>query len=385
MNYSEIIDRVFRNTEQDRENSKDISGVKQDIADVIKDVFTRAEAPRKSVQFNLSKYKTTTETFSDTSTEWTSSFSNFSISGGQLTADGGLIATATFSELNDIRSVSFKTAGVLSVANGSPEGTIKVLSEDGDTLWSDTFTIGETEATIEKSPGVIGVNIKLVIEVNIPGNWTSIYIDDLSIEKNLYYVDMPTDFFVPLEVVFRESLKGTIILSSEVLYERFMNWNPNKLYPDASESTGDVTKDVETDYMTYFYTEENVLYDGRIGYAFQFLQNSVRLWYKPAINGIVDIYYAHIPVLSNISEGNPLDIIEAFSDMLVAGATHRQLVRKLKNPGKWNLEGLAVEVRHYNVEYRRLTKVFAGYFDKEAEPSIIMPFSICDDIGQRLI
>lgn len=390
MKNKEIIDRILDDIGEEKENSAILQSIKNDMSDVLVDIFGRAEAPRKNYSVNIDVEKQTLEDFADSDTQWDLILTNFSISSDILEATIGVTNTLLISELSQISTVSFTVNSNTSFPNGAPSGIISVLSENGDSLWTDTFSMLQGEENFTFSPAQSGTNIQLKIEIDVPDNYLSLSIDNLIITKSFNELVMPSDFYVPLEVKFNAGTGKTMYVSAEMQAEEFLKWRPNFTDINTTDSI-DVITDVQNEAMTYYQTEENVLYDRKIGYYFDIdKDNRVVLHWKPVFKGVITVYYAFIPTILT-TDVSDVQVHRVFTDLLVFGTDVRQIRKKMMRLAQGTadisegaLAVMRINLSEYKNEFDRLLKVFTGWVNKEADTPRILPFSILSDDNMRL-
>ena len=179
---------------------------------------------------------------------------------------------------------------------------------------------------------------------------------------------MPDDFFLPLEVIFFDT-DGNRYPCKELQNEEFIRWNPNVTL--ATTSFNDIITDASP--QPLYYTQENVDFDGLIGYSF-FDTNPITLKWKPSINGSYQMLYSTYPeVISSLT--NSPDVHTVFQDLIVLGVTIQHLIRRLSGVKDQNeFMGTQAALNRYSDDYKETMNDFNGYVNSNISTPIISPF-----------
>ena len=81
-----------------------------------------------------------------------------------------------------------------------------------------------------------------------------------------------------------------------------------------------------------------------------------------------------------------MQIHRRFLDLLVFGATIRELTRRLTKPklNEIELVGIKDSLALYRNDYKILLDEFASYANKRSEPAYILPFTLANDSLREL-
>jgi hypothetical protein len=385
MDYKVIVDKYFDGLgitakEQDTIAYKK---AKYDISDTLNEMFSVSESPKKTVHYNIRETKNITEDFADSTliTGLTAS-SGFTISGGKASTTSG--GTLTISNLNKITDVildvsSTPTSPPLTIF---PTLRFIVTNELSETLYDETTDFTDDaglEETITQEINVTGVNLTLNIILNKNGQTSEASILNLKLEQDVESIDLPTDFLIPLQVTFTEAETGRLVASSEIHYERFQRWTPNKLFsPDP-----DVTSQI-TDLQPIYATTENAEFDRTVGYTFNVESDAVKFYFKPTFTGILTLVYAHFPSYLTLVEGNRAQINDTFIECLVDGAIYRRLKKNLtesikKAESDAKVTAITISMREFKATYREALQRFIAFTTKRAEAVFVKPFTFLND------
>lgn len=190
--------------------------------------------------------------------------------------------------------------------------------------------------------------------------------------------EMPADFYIPLEVKFAQG--DMIVACNELTAEEFLLWNPN---PVISSGDDILAEPVDISVNTFKYTELN-RYDGSIGYYFEVIGEKIILHWKPKIACTLSIRYAYVPTL-NLNDEQPINIHRMFTDLLVNGATVRELRRRLlKADNQFTYLAIKDNINMYYAEFNRLLDRYIGWTKRKADTPRILPFSNFTDNSMEL-
>ncbi len=383
MKYKELEIRAFNNLGISKESAKDIEMLRYDFADTLRDMYRRSQAPRKAYRSGALKSITTlTEDFADATLESNIANIGYDVTSGNAKVLENNTGTLTITSIESWTEITYSAkASVL----GAGETTINLslYNHRDEIIWTVTDTLTDTAlTTFSHAPGIEIQGLRLEILLTVPTGWTDAYIDGLSIKSVQTYIQMPSDFFIPLEVKFTEGAE-TRYISKEMTPEEYFNWNPNI----SSLTSGQTLSFDAEDVKTYYRTDENLDYDGMMGFYFEYLGDQVRLYFKPKFDGLVEVYYTYIPTIQ--TKDKDLEINELFSDILVDGACIRGLRRKLLEIGDKMSEAMLIAIRtaskDYKASYDRNMAEFIRWTMKEADTPQIRPFDMFSDTRMELI
>lgn len=187
--------------------------------------------------------------------------------------------------------------------------------------------------------------------------------------------DMPSDFYLPIEVIFFAS-SGNRFGEIEITRETYEKW-----IPDTS-----VTTDSFNELITaatpqeLIWTQENFDYDGYIGYVFTDTQPRKILW-KPPVNGTLKVYYTNDFTQFAASEyANSPGIHRVFQELIVDSVTVKMLTRKYRMvKTEVELVALRSELSEYKAKVVSGQSDFVGYTQKSAETDRVEPFNFLND------
>lgn len=186
-------------------------------------------------------------------------------------------------------------------------------------------------------------------------------------------LEMPSGFFLPIEVIFN-STDSQRYPSKELEYEEFMRWNPETEFITTSFTELVTTATPQASIIT----QENLDYDGLVGYTFTDTKPQKLVW-KPAINGTISIYHSVHPILPIELDEAP-DIHDVFHELIVLEVTIKNLTRKLDMvESEIQLYGLNQKIKHYKEERMEMLNNLSGFVNKNAETPRIIPFDFLSD------
>ena len=191
-------------------------------------------------------------------------------------------------------------------------------------------------------------------------------------------VAVPSDFFVPLEVLFYDS-DGLHFPCKELEYEEYLRWNPDtqQITTSFNELVTSATP------ISQAYTQENFDLDGLIGYTFSNALAQKLLW-KPAVNGTIKLFYSALPSAITALTGEA-QLNVAFHELIVLGVTIKQLVRRLKDTSdQMKLIGLQTEIKYYQTEWNETLSNFNGFVNRNTSTPVITPFDFLNDSSMLL-
>lgn len=372
LDYHDITNRVLNNIGENIEGSGIIKSIREDIADSLIKIFAFSESPRKELSYNIQSDEESVNNFTSglyvNSVSYSDNFVHSDINGLELnTDDTGAITIYSLSEIN---SFTLYIDGYAISAITFPTISYQVLSESGSILQSGEYTwdgVAHTEGTpiaLTFSPAIKGINIKLAISINTPSDWTKVLISKLTISKSKEYLELDDSIISPTGVIFRTSVNGAVLTSNQMTPQSFVRWNPN---PSIDSQTLEYDPIIE-----HSYTHENLIYDGSIGYYFEYLYNKTRLYIKPKFNGIVSIYSSVLPTL-DISDTNTVEIRRLYVDLLISSVTIKQLqkviARRRKEKSFTEIEFISLRtlIQQYSKEYDSLYRDFRSWNDRNSE------------------
>lgn len=374
MNYKQVIDRIFDNLGIEKENTKDLKTVRNDISDTLIDAFGRSEQPRKEVSYNITETTPNEEDFADTTLLDNMTLTDIAVPGGAIAATAfGIIQVSGISIINTVSFTVTGTFGAIAVI-----GTVKVYAEDGSELFSDTFTQSTYPETFSFSPTLSGVNLTLEVVIKAPADMADCVVSDFSYTEDLFVQAMPSDFYIPMEVIFNSPDER--YASKEMTREQYVRWNPNRSAQEDADGLYE-WDDINTTNLT----EENIDYDNLLGFYFQQVGSTANLVWKPKFTGTITVVYAYLPTIT-AADGTTVDINRRFADLMIWGATIKALVRMLtmKDITEVRLAGIQIALQKYNADFNRLLNEFTNFMNKRSEPARILPFGILNDGYQDL-
>jgi len=187
-------------------------------------------------------------------------------------------------------------------------------------------------------------------------------------------IDMESDFYAPLEVTFKNS-DGVAIVGKELQYEEFMRWNP--ITEPTTTSFNDIVTDATP--QEIYYSEENLKYDGSVGYCFTDTVPQKLIW-KPAFVGTIQIYYTKINNDASIILSSSPEMHFAFHEAVVHGVTLKWLLRLLPT-AKSDIMLFAYRdmVANHRKDYEKYLADFAGWSNRQTETPIVSGFGFLND------
>jgi hypothetical protein len=383
LNYRDVISRILDNLHIDDENGAVLKKIKNDIEDVIISAFGLSDQPRKEVLFTLTKTEDRIIKFDNGVLPTNLSINGFKCSGDALKYD---IASGSIAEIGTILHTNLRRVNTFSIDiwRGAFTGstitlTGEVLDKNGVVLFTKTVEVPTTQTTITFEPYLIGVDLQVKFTTNTtvaPTIDMVVTADNFIININSNEVELPNDFYIPHEVVFEDS-ESKRILTKEMSRSQYVSWSPNRIYTDSLPFK--VTDPVASLIRTH-YTDESQDYDGSLGYLFQVKEGKTYFLFKPNVTGTLTISYSHIPnVVVNATDS--LQINRRFSDLVVYGATLKELTRRLTKPNIKELEfaGVQSSIGLYRKEYKELLHLFTNFANKRSESAKILPFSLIND------
>lgn len=182
-------------------------------------------------------------------------------------------------------------------------------------------------------------------------------------------ITVETDFFIPLEVVFKDS-DGLTFASKELTLEEFLRWNPD--VEVETESFNELITSATPQSLSY--TQENYDLDGLVGFVFAD-ESSIKLKWKPAIAGTVTVLYATFPTsLVTVLTDSP-SIHKAYHDLLVSEVTLKHLVRRLSGANnEIQLAGINSQISFFRKERDETLSNFNGFVNRTVSTPLMEPF-----------
>lgn len=392
-----IIDRIFSNLGIAKENSNDIRTVKDDIQDTLATIFGTSESPRKLYEVNTTETEDTVENFTDETYISGLSFTVFTQSsplgnlvllpvsvpveggGTEIVSSTGIILVEDLSQINQ---VSFNLTG--DISDTPTPVIVQILAEDNTELFSDTLDYDGSALLHTVLTGCSGVNIKLKITVTVPATWISITVDNLIINKDKDNIILPDDCLIPYEARF--DCGSAQLVSKEMTAEDYMLWNPNKPFTSLSE----VSPGVNETFALQANTDQNLLYDRKLGYYFNFVEDKVILYYKPGFTGTIRVWHSYIPDVV-VNEEDTIKVNRTFIDMIVSGGTARGLLRKITTATtlktkltEVELSALRIGFLEHKDNFKKLLRDFISMTSSKAEPELIRPNDFLNDTTMLL-
>lgn len=193
----------------------------------------------------------------------------------------------------------------------------------------------------------------------------------LTIAETDTYKALPIDFFMGLGVIFKNE-EGVILDSVEIVYEEYLKWNPTT---DLSETSfSDIA---EGNINTIPITEENVRYDGRLGYTFDY--DAMQIKFKPTFTGTILLYYVKDFPIDADANASP-NIHNAFSEALVIGTTIRYLTSRMANMSQdIGFYGLTTALKTYQTRYNDIKAEILDWVNRTIEVQKVRPFNFIND------
>jgi len=202
-------------------------------------------------------------------------------------------------------------------------------------------------------------------------------------------VELPSDYFLPEKVVFKNSATNTLVLKAkEMSYEEYMNWIPNA-YPA---------------------NDENVDYDGYIGYTFDYAQSvpeedgtderkeylryKIGLnpnYYSPVITSMyAELYYTscsfNIDILDSSSDVATNSLFKpAYIDIIINGLTVKELKRQVRNAkSDVEIQGILAVIGMYKADFDNGLAELAAHGTRTAETIAVKQFDLLNDPSMLL-
>ena len=193
-------------------------------------------------------------------------------------------------------------------------------------------------------------------------------------------ITLPTDFYIPVEVMFFAS-SGNRFPEIEMTRETYERWNPNVNL--TTESFASIVTSATPQELIW--TTENFDFDGYIGYLFTDTQPQTLIW-KPAVNGTVKIYYAVFPLTMFTDLTTTPEIHQAFHSTIVDAVTLKMLVRRLTDKTLTEIQfvGIRSSIKEYKESFKESLADFTGYSKKTAETPIMEAFAFLNDPAMEL-
>ncbi len=379
MNYKELLKNIIDELGVENTSSNDIRRFNTYIKFVLNEMFGEAELLKKVIRYKVTSTEDSTEDFADSTL-----ISGFTVDTGIVIEDGkakaatnGLaIHIANLKYPQTINIVGGGTAGTLPPASDR-QITVTLYNYFGTVLNTETITITPTALTFDYDFVIPSRwdahNGSIVITMNPAGDvleeYANLYISEITITDYNHYIDLPTDFFVPLETRFRNTSNAEMMIM-EVSSETFMNW----MNPPVTSDTQDVY-DFTTTPITVTATIENETLDGRIAYFFESLETGyMRIMWKDVFDGIIELNYSYIPV-PTFAEADAVPVYEVFIECLLHGVIVRGLKRKLQL-GKLTeieLQSTRDALRLNMSEYQKKLASYRGRNKRESETTFVIP------------
>jgi hypothetical protein len=378
MNYKEVKHRVLKNIgKAGKEDAEFLRNLHIDIQDSIVSLYSRVRAPRKLFTTYLNGTVDISEDFADTTYVDGLSFSgDFVKDTNRLQIEDGQSGVITVTGLESINTVSISLEKETFITAYEPTGTIKVLAGDGTTeLFSEDFEFTDpTTQVVTVSPGIERSDVILQISLTDPStSYQYVYVNQVTINSNHNKIDMPSDFFLPLEVRFYTD--DYDYHSIEIPYEAFRRWRLSAEYPTITE----LINSNDPYISQIFLTQENLLYDGSIGYAFDVKENKAQLVWKPKVACVLEITYTPI-ITPSIADANSVNINRAYIDTLVADVSIRQLTPRLAQAdSEVKLLGLRDLIREFKIVRDEGLKDFIKYTESKSQTDSILAQPFIND------
>ena len=189
-------------------------------------------------------------------------------------------------------------------------------------------------------------------------------------------VSMPSDFYLPIEVIFFAT-SGNRYGEIEMTRETYERWNPNVNV--VTSSFNDLVTGASPQELIW--TQENFDFDGYVGYCITDTEPRKIIW-KPAVNGTLKVYYTNFlsPITAAQYDTMP-GIHQVFNELIIDSVTVKMLTRKyrtIKND-QVALEALRSELSEYKTKVKDGNADFIGYSQKTAQTSRVEGFDFLND------
>jgi hypothetical protein len=384
--YKKLIDRILDNLGIEDENAKTLKTVRNDIYDTLLEVFAKTRLPLKTFSFNVASTIESEEDFADTTyidtLDIAFAVDSGSVASGYLSGNTpGFSVTNITSELTQI-VLDMEALTAAPPSGGGTSVTVVTTDSKGVQVDNETVVFDETD-------GRHDITITLSLNDPVGGSLavttikdaliTSIRIYDATFTFNQNEQEMPADFVMPREVTFKNP-SGRFYITYELTPEEFLRWIPNATY-DQNESFVESVTAQSPDVV--YANQENVRYDRSVGYYFDRKTYATgRLIWKPAVTeALVQIAYVGIPLLDTINDGDNVDIIELWIDLIVYGATIRgaRRMKADKNITEIRLYALRDIIAELKPEYKEKLFDFHGIMVKETNTHTIIPWDFLND------
>jgi len=374
LEYKELLKEYLDNLGVDDYKAADMRKARTDFKNTLKIMYGKTKFPQKSYCEEFNTTKDIIEDFVDTTliTGLTTSLPSTQITGGELVfnVDGTVLYV---NSLNDMDTI---VVALRRISSASPPPTISISIDNqlGENLFTQSQNI-VSDGDYTFTPGLTD-QCNFIVTITISkSNDTSINLQTLTFTFAKKSLVLPSDAIIPLRIIFT-SQSNRELASSEIRLSEYEAWIPFR-FTDPQGITSQVTDPKER-----YVTRENLLYDRAIGYLFLPDPDKVTLWWKPAIKGKVTLIYSSLPVL-NIDEGTFNAALEAFSDILVAGATWRGLRRKLLESKTTQtdvtLAALNLSIRDYKSEFNKRMQDWVEFTKSRSTTVIIEAFDFLND------
>lgn len=384
MNYKQIIKRVAEEVDVDINQKKDISRIQIDIEDALVDIFSLGHYPRQTHEIRVNKTGVITEDFSDTTLIDGMTLSSFTVTAGEAKLNLGQSGAIIITGLRDINTLKFVSRGTWTMQDAVlPSGTIVIYDAEENILWSDTFEVPEADTDHEFAPAQLEPNMKVVISLINEPDWTS-YLDDLVITSSKNYIEMPSNFFIPKEVTFRNKLGGKLYDSKEITPEEFLRWNPTEPTEEQGENVTQVTEITES-VTVLRSTSENIDFNYRYAWYFETMQDgSTRMYYKPTFDGLISVYHSFIP--TPVSDpGTTIPTRRDEADLIVWNASMRYINRMFKKAQtELELAGLKTQYSELKQKYSKKMSDKVSRENNKVQTGHIIPFTLVNDTNMEL-
>ena len=386
MNYQELKDRVLTNLGIEKESVNVIKVVKADITDTLKKIFAKTEFPRKVQRYDIAETYDTVEDFKDAALITGLTFTGFLLDtvGTQIYITDVDTGTVNMVGLTSISNINVTVGG-----NGTPPVSnfatlnLTVTNQSGTVLYNQTLSFTSPtfiQEILTFGCGIAekdGQTLTAVLTMIKTTDYNSAWIQDITYTQDYQELDMPSDFFTPIEISFSD-VDDNILYSAELTQEEFMKWHTQAW----TSTAGEVIDPNSLRPVPEIYTKENFMYDGKVGYYFIVEETKTVLHWKPKYTGTITIVYSYMPAIA-VTDGTNPQTKAAFDEMIVDGATLRGLRRKLAQSKS---EAEIIAIRSAMVEFRASYQdAFTDYYDattKKAETPYIEPWDFLEDFNQ---
>ena len=393
--YNEVVKAVAKNCDIDFQSANEISEVNRAIKNTLMEVYRDSEFPRKSVVIPTEDSSGLLINFAETIPEefvYTAEHP-IEIMQGYWYVRRNSSDTKVNVKGNALSSVRI-TGRVMASVGAIPEYdlpatfdiTIKVTTPADKfdlVIPIESLELGSsfTRDVIISGRHLSGEYIAEIVFPDVEPQTFNIQISELFFGRNTPFVKLPEDFLIPLDVLFKSG-DGAIMPSDEVHSSFFPRW-ASKTHQTILSTPNNFAAISSSNSDRY----------NRIGYTISINGSENRLYYKPYVNGQIELFYCYIPISdknSGYSINNKIPIHLGFMEMIEIGATVRILTNKINSDKIASNEILAGQYNKklyiYTGKYKELLYRYMQVNNsQETEVHTIMPDSLLVDRSMDLI